>query len=548
MKRFSWFFAIVLVGLLTPLLAQAQPTPPVSTITAQPTSTAAPEQLAPEPDVTLDETTAAAERYQPGKIDWKPCAENAELECGTLRLPVDYKQPRGETFDMAVVRAKTTEPSKRIGVLFTNPGGPGISGVDQVVFGINAPLFALARTRFDIIGFDPRGVGRSRPIQCAPGSIDLPENGDDAALAAALDEFSRAYAEDCLRQDGPFVTKVSTNNVARDMDMLRRALGERKITYASGSYGTQLGAVYASLFPHRLRAMALDAGIAPVFRDFYVESTANQLAAFEMELQRVDVLCRRDAACRLREQGVVAALDQLMAKLNAEPFTTPDGVVITGNSARSVVYTLLYRESAAPLIVDVLANGLDGDYTLISRLLPSVDAGLSLGALYAIRCNDYGTRRQAAEYLPVDEVIGARNSRFFGRFYLAYRLATCAAFPAADPPIIRNIQHKVDAPLLLIMNDFDPATPPAEMRSLAFALGMERTVVRYQGGGHTFPKNNACVGNIFVSYLFDLKLPAEGATCPGQPISFAPRAQANSAQALETTDGLWGFVEPLQAP
>jgi pimeloyl-ACP methyl ester carboxylesterase len=547
MKRFSWFFPIVLVGLLSPLLAQAQPTPPVSTITAQPTSTAAPEQLAPEPDVMLDETTAAAERYQPGKIDWKPCAENAELECGTLRLPVDYKQPKGETFDMAVVRARTTEPGKRIGVLFTNPGGPGISGVDQVIFGINAPLFALARTRFDIIGFDPRGVGRSRPIQCAPGSIDLPDNADDASLAVAFDEFSRAYAEDCLRQDGPFVTKVSTNNVARDMDMLRRGLGERKITYASGSYGTQLGAVYASLFPHRLRAMALDGAIEPSFRDSYVEFSLAQMQGFEQELQRVDVLCRRDAACRLREQGVVTTLDQLVAKLNAEPFTTPEGVVLTGRSAINVVYTLLYRETAAPLIVDVLANGLAGDYTLISQFLPSVDAGIEIGAVFAIRCNDYGSRRQAADYLPIDESMGARHPRFFGRFFLAYRMATCASLPPADPSIIRNVQHKVDVPILLIMNDFDPATPPDAMRNLAHALGMERTVVRYQGGGHTFPKNNACVGNIFVSYLFDLKIPAEGATCPGQPISFAPQAQANSAQALETTN-VWGFVEPLQAP
>lgn len=142
MKRFSWLFAILTIVLAAPMLAQAQTEPPPPT----------PVQ------------TGIAERYQPGKINWQPCAENKELECGTLTLPVDYMEPEGETFGMAVVRAKTTDPSKRLGVLFTNPGGPGISGVDQVVFGISSPLFVVTRQRFDVIGFDPRGVGRSRPI------------------------------------------------------------------------------------------------------------------------------------------------------------------------------------------------------------------------------------------------------------------------------------------------------------------------------------------------------------------------------------------------
>jgi pimeloyl-ACP methyl ester carboxylesterase len=485
-----------------------------------------------------------AETSRVERITWAPCPANPAVECGVLTLPIDYDHPNGETFDMAVARIKATNPSKRIGVLLTNPGGPGISGIDFMTFAVaNAPFFKPYLEYFDIVSFDPRGVGRSRPIKCTPDSIQLPK--DDAALAATFDAFSQRYIASCLQLDGPFVTKLSTNNVARDMDRLRRALGERTITYAAGSYGTALGAVYASLFPRRLRAMALDAGFEPDFRDSYVESTAAQMASFEMELQRVDVLCRRDAACRLREKGVVATFDQLYARLNAEPVTTPQGRVLTGRSLVSVVYSLLYRETAAPLIVDILANGLDGDYTLIAQFLPTVDAGVSL-ALYAIRCNDYGTRRQAAEYLPVDEVIGARNSRFFGRFYVAYRLATCAAWPAADPPVIRNLQQRLDVPILLLMNDFDPATPPASMRTLAHALGMEKTVVRYQGGGHTFPKNNACMTQIFADYLIHLKLPAEGTTCPGQPISFAPRSQLNNARSVDSSEqGIWGVAEPL---
>lgn len=526
MQRFSWLFAILIAFIAAPMLVQAQTEPPQTTAS----------------DVDV------AEVYQPGSITWQPCAEDKELECGTLRLPQDYRAPKGETFDMAVVRAKTTNPSKRLGVLFTNPGGPGLSGVDQVIFGIRSPLFVLARQRFDVVGFDPRGVGRSRPIKCAPASLDLPDGGDVEALAPLFDAFGKHYAETCLKQDGPFVAKVSTNNVARDMDVLRRALGERKITYASGSYGTQLGAVYASLFPQHLRAMALDGGINPAFRDYYTEMTLGQMANFELELQRIDILCSHDPACRLHDKGVVTAFDQLVAKLNAQPYTTPDGKVLTGDSVPSAVYSLLYQERLAPVVVDLLANGLDDDYTLITQVLPTVDAGLSM-AIYAIRCNDYGTRRQAAEYLPVDEIAGARNPRFFGRFVLAYRLATCSAWPAADPPIIRNIKGKTAVPILLIMNDFDPATPPSDMRELGFALGMERSIFRYRGGGHTFPKNDACVSKVFVDYLFELKVPGEGATCPGQTISFAPaQAQTNSRAAIATTSDVWGFVEPLQPP
>jgi pimeloyl-ACP methyl ester carboxylesterase len=364
MKRFSWLFAILIAILIAPLLAQAQTEPPA----------------APETDI--------AERATPGRVSWQACPENAAVDCGVITLPVDYRKPKGEMFDMAVARIKATNPSKRIGVLFTNPGGPGISGVDFMIHVVpNVPLFATALERFDVISFDPRGVGRSRPIQCKPESGPLPEDRSDAALAAYFDDLGRRYAETCLAQDGAFVSKVSTNNVARDMDMLRRALGERKVTYASGSYGTLLGAVYASLFPNRLRAVALDGGIDPMFRDYYAEDTANQMAAFELELQRIDVLCSRDPACRLHDTGVVAAFDQLVAQLNTEPYTSPAGVVLTGASVSEVVYDLIYVEQLAPLIVDVLANGLNRDYTLMLAVLPNVDAGLSM-AIYAIRCND----------------------------------------------------------------------------------------------------------------------------------------------------------------
>ena len=134
-------------------------------------------------------------------------------------------------------------------------------------------------------------------------------------LAEFFDEFGRRYAQACLDQNGPFVTHIGTMNVARDIDMIRRALGETQITYAAGSYGSQLGATYASLFPRRVRAMMLDGGISPEFRDFNVESWSEYSQGFELTFQRLDQLCRRDAGCRLRDSGAVAAMDEVLARL-----------------------------------------------------------------------------------------------------------------------------------------------------------------------------------------------------------------------------------------
>jgi pimeloyl-ACP methyl ester carboxylesterase len=489
---------------------------------------------------------AAAERgFRPAPIEWTPCESNPDVQCGTLTLPVDYDDPRGDTFDMAVARIPAGAPDERIGVFMTNPGGPGFSGVDFVT-GIVAviPPFAPIRERFDVVSFDPRGTGRSRPIQCEPGDVAFDADAGDDEIAAAFDAFSREYAASCSALDGDFIAHLSTNNVARDMDMLRRALGEREITYSAGSYGTLLGAVYASHYPRRVRAMALDGGVDPTGTDFFVEFTQGQMEGFELELQRIDVLCRRDVACRLAERGVVAAFDEVVARLDAAPITMPSGTVLNGDSVTDVFGDLMYSESAAPLLVGALADAYGGDYAPIERLVPGDDPTLNRGAIFAIRCNDYGTRRSASESLLINDVMAARSPRFFGDYGLSYRLATCANWPAADPPLVRNVARQLKMPMLLALNDFDLSTPPASMRSLAHALGMEQTVIRYAGGGHTFNKADPCMLGLFVDYLIDLTLPPVDTVCPGRPISFGNSSRTVDANAVDASavadDSWWG--------
>lgn len=500
--------AACLVASTFTTFAQAQVPPPV------PDDDPAAESLK------LDEAERRAQR----RIQFAPCPENAAAECGTLTLPVDYNNPNGEAFDMAVVRAQVVDPSKRIGMVVLNPGGPASSGVDFVLDGLGVPAFEGLRTGFDVVSFNVRGSHRSRPVKCATPARGTTDGLSDEQLITLIDDFSRRFAEACVAQNGPFILSMSTNNIARDMDMLRRALREEQITYYGMSYGTVLGSVYASLFPKRVRGMILDAGFSPDFRDSLVEFASQQAISFETTFHRLDQLCRKDPACRLRETGVAAAMDAVLAKLKDEPITSPEGVVLDVDHVQDIVASLLQFESAWPIIVQALADAQGGDYSRLFSLMPAISTvPLSNTAFLAIKCNDAGTRRSAAEYLPVSKAVGELTPRLHEGLFVANIVATCAAWPPADVPIIRDVSRRLSTPILLLGNDFDPNTPLSWTRSLAFALGMERSLVRYQGGGHTIAtRGTPCISGIVFGYFFNLAVPAEGTRCPGQPISFGP--------------------------
>lgn len=513
MHRFSWLAALLVLVIVSPLMAQANPSAP------------------PASDVASDSSA----HYRPGPIAWQPCPENAAFACGTLTLPVDYAQPRGESFELAVIRAPARAPQTRIGVLMLNPGGPGNSGVDFVLAGAGAPAFEGLRQGFDVVSFDVRGSHRSRPVQCQVDPPGEPPVGNDEALVAFFDDFGRRFAETCLAQAGPFIRTMSVNTIARDMDVLRRALGERQISYAGISFGTTLGAVYASLFPRQVRAMLLDSGVMPEFQDSLVEFAAEQTISFELTLQRLDQLCRKDAACRLREGGVVGAVDELRARLDAAPMTGPDGVVLDGDQLKHIVTSLLQFDANWPLLVRALADGREEHYALLFQLVPFIaNVPLANTPFFAIKCNSYGTRRSAAEYLAMSQAVAAVAPRTDGDNQVASVVASCTSWPPADPPVIRNVQPRLDHPILFLGTDFDPNTPFSWTRRLAFALGAEHSIVRYQGGGHTIAtRGTACIGGIVVNYLFNLVVPPEGTTCPARPLDFGSPAQLSAAQTLD---------------
>jgi hypothetical protein len=208
---------------------------------------------------------------------------------------------------------------------------------------------------------------------------------------------------------------------------------------------------------------------------------------------------------------------------------------------------LISSERNWPLMVSALADAQAGHYATLLQLL-AVGGG-SNQALFPILCNDYGTRRPAVDYLRIDEAIGALNPRFFGRYFVAESVALCASWPAADPPAIRHVANQMATPILIVANDFDPNTPLVHARGLAHALGMEDSLLRYEGGGHTaFFKGIACIDRAIERYLIDRELPPPGSSCPAQPVNFgsARTVLGASGAGVAVDTGLWSGPSPLR--
>lgn len=482
-------------------------------------------------------------RPRKSKIEFKPCASDPALECGTLKVPLDYKDQGCKSTEIWVARLPSTrKDGPKHGVLFLGPGGPGGSGIDSLSamrpFLDAGPL----RENFDVVTFDPRGVARSNGVRCEVDMPARPANAnDDAAVASFFDEFGRRTAEACLEQNGPIVRHMSTNNVARDVDVVRKALGEDEITFFGGSYGTQIGAIYANFFPKRVRAMVLDGAMAPTFVDSLTERARDTAAAAEQALVRLDQACRADATCLLRGPGVIDTLERVAARFDANPAPAgPGQAPMTGDDVRFIAMGLLFSETVRwPLLVAALAVSSFGDDSILLSLLPlarSSDVYVSgrkavLDAYTAVSCSDHGTRRAAADYLELARANAGASPHFGGVFFnlvhsVAFAAAQCSDWPEADVPRIEKIRGRVKTPVLIVGNDFDNATPIAWSQSLGKALGMEDHVLRYGGGGHTaYAVGVNCVDDAVNNYLIKRQLPSSGSVCDAQALSFSFKAQ-----------------------
>jgi pimeloyl-ACP methyl ester carboxylesterase len=478
--------------------------------------------------VVADDSVAAADlaeaaaRFGRRGVDWAPCQADPELFCGTLRVPLDYRNPRGPTLALAAIKAPAT--GRKRGSIFANPGGPGGSGVDFVQQA--KALFTQLRESFDIVSFDPRGTGRSSEVACEATLPPPPSSDSLEARAAVADELSRRVATSCSAQNGALTTLVGTTNVARDIDVFRAALGESELNYLGYSYGTILGAEYATQFPRRVRAMVLDGNVPPLFvGDYLLEIDAEGSASAEQAFHRLDQLCRRDSQCPLREAGVVKTFDRVVAKLDRDPVVDSDGI-LDGAAVRELTFSAMYVEAAWPLIVQVLAAADAGDVSQLPRRPPATSTLQVPGGLATI-CDDSSTRRAALDYLPQQAATNESYPRFGGANF-GLGMTACAQWPAAERVLLQNATTA--NPIVLIGNDYDPATPLAWSRNMLAALRPKARLVRYQGGGHTiYGSGSACIDGSVNAYFRDLVTPPRGLTCPALPLSFAANRSARGA-------------------
>ncbi|WIX80900.1 alpha/beta hydrolase [Amycolatopsis carbonis] len=440
---------------------------------------------------------------------WTPCPTSQEptAECGFVDVPIDRADPGSGTTRLALVRLPATHPAQRIGSLLINPGGPGGSGVGYTQFGaITDPVL---RQRFDIVGFDPRGVWFSKPaITCDPAQLADPSVSrfpSTATKFAALVEHNRAVGETCLAKTGPLLGHVDTRSAAEDVDAIRVALGEQRISWLGVSYGTELGAAYAEAHPDRVRAMVLDGAIDHGRPPR--QSIVEEAAATEDSLVRFASWCSADDGCALHGQDVLADYDNLVAH---GAWSSGLGRVATGEELASGVYGYLYIRDQWPDLGRALAAASTDAAQLTSA---AQFFSPSYGMYRAIGCQDFPSPFTGVADLRATAAVVKTVAPHSWRYSEWWDFASgCAGWPlpARNPPHPDRV-HGVP-PILVVGGAHDPATPLAWARGLAADLEGAVLLTRLDDG-HTGLLNSACARAAETKYLVSGLTPPRGTIC-----------------------------------
>ncbi|MFL6098008.1 MAG: alpha/beta hydrolase [Blastococcus sp.] len=484
-------------------------------------------------------------------LSWASCATTAVgaaagVQCATAVLPMDYDEPQGAQVQIALARVPATDPAQRIGSLFFNLGGPGGPAVDYLQ-AAGAGLLSSLNTRFDIVAFDPRGVGRSTPsIDCkvdqeTQGLLPRPAPTPVTVDAAALVAHAQHYVDACLANNGEILRHVSTANVARDLDALRLAVGDQRLSYIGFSYGTFLGATYAALFPGRYRALVLD---GPVDPDRWIHDpvsmSATQLVAFERALGRFLAACAHDqTACSgFGASDPSTAFDALLASADASPIPAPrytdDPRPVTADDIRSVTAQLLYAKQFWGVLAAALAQAAAGDASLIRQIVDMVvfpPNDPRLDRFFTISGSEQHWPQNVDAYLARGAREWADQPHFWAQF--AYSEIPFALWPIRDADAYGGpftVAPSSPTPLV-IGTTFDPATPYSGAVSTVRELGNAR-LLTMDGDGHTaFGRNSACIDSATSSYLTAGTLPAPGTVCPQEVPFVAPQLAPSPAGA-----------------
>jgi pimeloyl-ACP methyl ester carboxylesterase len=478
-------------------------------------------------------------------LDWQPCGTAPNVTCATATVPLDYDQPHGQTIKLHLAKSPATDPEHKIGSLFINFGGPGGTAADRFEARGQAYRPGLNQ-RFDIIAMDPRGVGQSSPaIDCKANQetdgiysqpITTPDNLDVRALIAK----DQRYIKRCIDLNHAILAHVSTANVARDIDLLRQSLGEQKITYFGYSYGTFLGATYASMFPTHYRAMVLD---GPVDANAYINDPMRDLSAqtsgFERALGRFMQACAadRNACSDFPASGSDPwdAFDALIDKLEANPLQV-GARTLDGDDVRAAAAAALYSKANWPFFARALADAENGDGERLKELAEGFYGDLGDGTFdpggdryFTIGATEQHYPRDVRTYLSAGQRSWDQHEHFWfknGYAELNYGLYPVHDRDAYDGPF--KVSSSGVTPLV-IGTTYDPATPYRGAKNLVRTLGNAR-LLTMRGDGHTaynLTNSPTCINPAVEAYVNDGTLPAAGTQCrQAVPFTRLPTVQA----------------------
>ncbi len=477
--------------------------------------------VAATPTGPVEAAAPGLERFYDQALEWTACGD---FECARATVPLDYADPAGATIELALQRARA-RGGEPIASLLINPGGPGVSGIEFLEPAVTDAISERVTERYDVVGFDPRGVGESAAVRCLDDeakdellSTDL-DQSSDAGLQEALAVYGE-FARACAANTGPLLAHVDTVSAARDLDVLRAALGDESLHYLGYSYGTKLGATYAGLFPERAGRLVLDGAVDPSLS--YEQMNLDQAAGFESALRAYVRDCQAGGECPLTgtlEEGL-AQISGLVERASRTPLPTQSGRRVTGRLATTgIVYPLYDNELWSVLTQGLTAALREGDGTVLLAIADAYNrrnedgtfADNSQEAFRAINCLDDAptadVQSMRAEADRLAEVAPTLGSDW------AYGGVICAQWPHPRTGVAAPITAEGAPPIVVIGTTNDPATPYAWSESLADQLS-SGVLLTYEGEGHTaYGRSNDCIAEAVDTFLLEGTPPEDGTRC-----------------------------------
>lgn len=483
---------------------------------------ARPSAKAPAPSPSAPQATALPAALTSQKPDWRRCgapeggeAPGPEWRCSTVKVPLDYTEPSGETIGIALIRKEATDKGRRIGSMLFNFGGPGGSGVGALP---RFDRYGKLNSRYDLVSFDPRGVAASAGVRCRDDAAqeksfsDVDFTPDTPAEEAAFMKDGADFGKGCAQRSGKVLPHVGTSNAARDMDLIRAVLGDRKLNYFGISYGTQLGGTYAHLFPQNVGRTVLDAVVDPTADS--IGHARNQATGFQRALDNY-----------LKDKGEdpragTAKIERLLKRIDEKPLPTDSGRKLSESLAVTGIVLPLYSKDSWPYLTNALQAAESGRGDGLLQLADAYNGRGDDGTYdtqnhsqRSISCADSKLRPTAADaraLLPEFRKV----SPVFGPFLAWDTAGWCADWPVDGEHDTPEASAKGAGPVLVIGTTGDPATPYEGAERMAKELGAGVGVlISNKGEGHGSYGVSDCVTGTVDSYFLDGKVPASGKTC-----------------------------------